>query len=102
MGGHHRSSHLRRKSSVRRPEWWGNSWIGCRRNIGVARAIDSDSPALVAVTSAQVGGIDQGGAGGVQLTYKGISGFWRESREAAESGLEGSGGGGEIEDRCRL
>ena len=42
-------------------------------------------------TSAQVGGVEQGRAGGVQLADKGIT-----EEAPAESGLEGAWGGGEI------
>ena len=59
------------------------------RDIGVARGIDRYANAFVVATSAQVGGVEQGRAGGVQLADKGIP-------VSAVSGLEGARGGGEI------
>jgi hypothetical protein len=56
------------------------------RDIGVTRGIDRYVPPLVGATSAQVGGVEQGRAGGVQLADKSIE------IVAAESGLEGAWG----------
>ena len=63
-------------------------------HVGVARGVDGDAltnkgNAAVAATSAQVGGIDQGGAGSIQLGYERVP-------VPAVCGLEGAQGGGEI------
>src|SRR5947209_1276854 len=55
----------------------------------MATGIDRDAPALVIGTAAEVGGVDQRGAGGVQLRHEGV-------KAAAGSRLEGTGGRREV------
>ena len=62
------------RSCRRRPRWSGNRSSPCSPvDVGVARAVDGDaearSPSIAAV-SAQVGGVDEGGAARVQLRHE--------------------------------
>src|SRR5208282_4106982 len=43
---------------------------GGARHVGVAGGIDGDAEAIVITTTAQVGGVDQVRAGGIQLRHK--------------------------------
>ena len=63
--------------------------IGQPCDIGVARGIDRYAVATSSAAAAQVGGVEQGRAGGVQFGDKGIA-------AAGRSSLEGARGGGEI------
>jgi hypothetical protein len=60
-------------------------------DIGVGRGIDAYASAVVDVISAQEGGVEQGGAGGVRLGDKGIV-------DPGFSGLEGARGVGKSAD----
>src|SRR5262249_11126686 len=67
---------------------------GLAGDIGGDQRIEHYGKTLVSVTSAQIGGVDQTRAGGVQLADKGIE---RGIRWASlEGGLEGTGSGGEM------
>ena len=73
---------------------WRRGEIGGLRgacDIGAAGGIDRDASAFVVTRSAQVGGVEQGRAGGVELADKGIT-----EEAPAESGLERIWGCGEI------
>src|SRR5439155_688762 len=61
---------------------------GNPRHVGVAAGVHGDAEAVVNVTPAEVGGVDEHGAGGIELGHEGVFG-------AAEGGLEGAGGRGE-------
>src|SRR5207245_5298259 len=45
------------------------------RHVGVARGVHGDACAIVAdgATAAEVGGVDKGGAGGIQLRHEGVT-----------------------------
>src|SRR5439155_1156585 len=62
---------------------------GNPRHVGVAAGVHGDAEALVNVTPAEVGGVDEPSAGGIELGHEGVFG-------AADSGLEGAGGRGEV------
>ena len=69
--------------------------------VGAAGAVHCDAVALVAAASAQVGGVDEGGAAGVELCHEGV-----ERRRVGR--VEGAGGRREVAEevspsrrRCR-
>src|SRR5262249_52015127 len=64
---------------------------GVPSHIGIAGRVDRDAGATVEATTTQIGGVDQGRAGRIQLRHEGV-------REYAtpESLLEGAGGGGKV------
>src|SRR5206468_113636 len=59
------------------------------RHVGVAEGVHGDAEAVVNATPAEVGGVDEPGAGGIELGHERVFG-------AAEGGLEGAGGRGEV------
>src|SRR6267143_1430430 len=63
---------------------------GAARHVSVAEAVhrDGEAPPLTAA-SPEIGGIEEGGAGGVELRYEGVA-------AAGERGLEGSRGDREV------
>src|SRR5439155_12837492 len=62
---------------------------GNPRHVSVAAGVHGDAEAVVNATPAEVGGVDEPGAGGIELGHEGVFG-------AAEGGLEGAGGRGEV------
>src|SRR5882672_9437400 len=72
--------------------WRGGkiSRIGASRDVGVTARVHGDAGASVKVVAAQVGGVNEGRAGGIQLGHKGVG------EAAAESRLERAWGGGKI------
>src|SRR3989442_6399588 len=69
---------------------------GAPRHVGVAEAVHRDGDALLEIAAAdlngapaEIGGIEEGGAGGVELRYEG-------GDVADERGLEGSHGDREV------
>src|SRR5207247_3980729 len=62
-------------------------------HVGVARGVQGDPRATVFATSAEIGGVDEGGPSGIQLHDEGIS---IHAKDAAEGGLIGSGAGREV------
>ena len=63
--------------------------IGVARDVGVSGGVHGDAVAAVVAAAAEVGGVDEGGAGRVQLGHEGVG---RRRALAAWSGL----GGGEV------
>src|SRR2546425_912096 len=64
-------------------------------HVGVARGVQGDSIGDVIATSAEKGGVDEGGPRGIQLHDEGIS-RGKDEVGAAEGGLIGSGAGREV------
>src|SRR5262249_24991971 len=62
---------------------------GAAGEVGVARPVYRDGVALGAAAAAQVGGVQQGAARGIELAHEGIV-------AAGTSGLKGAGGGREV------
>ena len=62
---------------------------GAPRHVGVARAVHGDAVAEVIATPAEVGGVDEGGAGGIEFRHEG--GTTTVLRTVGAGRLEGSG-----------
>ena len=66
-------------------------------HVGVARGVQGDPIGNVIATSAEKGGVDEGGPRGIQLHDEGISLVNKDVVGAAEGGLIGSGSGRELD-----
>src|SRR5439155_21398169 len=66
-------------------------------HVGVAGGVQGDPIGDVIATSAEKGGVDEGGPSGIQLRHEGISLEKKDGVGSAEGGGRGSESGGELD-----
>src|SRR5262249_6662258 len=66
---------------------WKVRRVGCACQVSVAGTIHSNAAAVVIVAAAEVGRVDEGAAGGVQLRHEGVGGM--AAAAPVESRLQG-------------